>query len=175
MKTTEQMPPFFILGWSEDGTNEARQDNAERVKKYQEALREWQAVGLTERVSEISLFDVRDVRAQLAGKDSQIEVRLGSQDLGQRLKAALDVLDQYKQTPRGALITYVDFQGDRVVLGFSSGGKVSAGTEDADSTAADPGVVGTSKLTTEKQGGNKPRSRDAGEKKPTNENRSRVR
>ncbi|HEY8203721.1 MAG TPA: FtsQ-type POTRA domain-containing protein [Pyrinomonadaceae bacterium] len=175
MKTTEQMPPFFILGWCEDGTNEARQDNAERVKKYQEALREWQAVGLTERVSEISLFDVRDVRAQLAGKDSQIEVRLGSQDLGQRLKAALDVLDQYKQTPRGALITYVDFQGDRVVLGFSSGGKVSAGTEDADSTAADPGVVGTNKLTTEKQGGNKPRSRDAGEKKPTNENRSRGR
>lgn len=177
MKTTEQMPPFFILGWSEDGTNEARQDNAERVKKYQEALREWQAAGLTERVSEISLFDVRDVRAQLAGKDSQIEVRLGSQDLGQRLKAALDVLDQYKQTPRGALITYVDFQGDRVVLGFSSGGKVSAGTENANTTGVESSAVSANKKpqSTEKQGGNKPRSRDAGDKKPTNENRSRVR
>ena len=158
MKTTEQMPPFFILGWSEDGTNEARQDNAERV-------------------SEISLFDVRDVRAQLAGKDSQIEVRLGSQDLGQRLKAALDVLDQYKQTPRGALITYVDFQGDRVVLGFSSGGKVSAGTENANTTGVESSAVSANKKpqSTEKQGGNKPRLRDAGDKKPTNENRSRVR
>src|SRR5215510_2953098 len=69
MKPADQQPPFFILGWNEDGTNEAREDNAERVKKYQEALREWQSVGLTERVSEINLFDVRDVRAQLAGDD----------------------------------------------------------------------------------------------------------
>jgi hypothetical protein len=117
------VPPFFILGWNEDGTNEAREDNAERVKKYQEALREWQAVGLTGRVSEINLFDVRDVRAQLAGDDSQIEVRVGSHDLGSRLKIALDDLDQYKQTPRGRSITYVDYQGDRVVLGFNSAGE----------------------------------------------------
>ena len=129
MQPNDQTPPFFILGWNEDGTNEARVDNAERVKKYQEALREWQAAGLTERVSEITLFDVHDVRAQLAGSDSQIEVRLGSRDLGKRLKTALDVLDEYKQTPRGALITYVDFQGDRVVLGFSSGGKMSTGDD----------------------------------------------
>ena len=128
MKSTDQMPPFFILGWNEDGTNEAREENAERVKKYQEALREWQAVGLTARVSEINLFDVRDVRAQLAGDDSQIEVRVGAQDLGSRLKTALEELDRYKQTPRGRSITYVDYQGDRVVLGFSSGGNVESDT-----------------------------------------------
>lgn len=131
MKTNDQMPPFFIRGWNEDGTNEARQENAARVRKYQVALQEWQAAGLTERVSEISLYDVHDVRAQLAGKDSQIEVRLGSQELGRRLKTALDVLDEYKQTPRGSSITYVDFQGDRVVLGFNSGGKVSAESDPA--------------------------------------------
>jgi hypothetical protein len=56
---------------------------------------------LTDRVSEINLFDVRDVRAQLAGDDSQIEVRVGAQDLGARLKTALEELDRYKQTPRG--------------------------------------------------------------------------
>jgi len=132
MKTSDQMPPFFIRGWNEDGTNEARQENIERVKKYQEALREWQAAGLTDRVSEISLFDVHDVRAQLAGKDSEIEVRLGSRELGRRLKEALDVLDEYKQTPRGSSITYADYQGDHVLLGFSSGGKVSAGSDGAD-------------------------------------------
>ena len=143
MKTNDQTPPFFILGWNEDGTNEAHIDNAERVKKYQEALREWQAAGLAERISEISLYDVHDVRAQLAGNDSQIEVRLGSQDLGNRLKTALDVLDQYKQTPRGALITYVDFQGDRVVLGFSSGGKMAAGTDEPNPVADQAKTIST--------------------------------
>jgi cell division protein FtsQ len=123
MKTSDQMPPFFIRGWNEDGTSDAAQENAERVKKYLEAVREWQGVGLTERVSEINLVDVRDVRAQLSGKDSQIEVRLGAQELGRRLKMALDVLDEYKQTPRGAFITYVNVQRDRVELGVSSGAK----------------------------------------------------
>ena len=127
---SDQTPPFFIRGWNEDGTNEARKENAERVKKYQEALREWQTAGLVERVSEISLFDVHDVRAQLTGKDSDIEVRLGSEDLGRRLKDALHYLDEYRQTPRGSSITYVDSQGERVVLGYSSGVKVSAGSED---------------------------------------------
>lgn len=135
MKSTDQMPPFFILGWNEDGTNEAREDNVERVKKYQEALREWGSAGLTERVSEINLFDVRDVRAQLAGDDSQIEVRVGAQDLGNRLQIALNALDEYKQTPRGRSITYVDYQGDSVVLGFSSGGDTA--TNSATGTAAD--------------------------------------
>ena len=39
------------------------------------------------------------------------------------------MLDEYKQTPRGSSITYADYQGDHVLLGFSSGGKVSAGSE----------------------------------------------
>lgn len=134
MKATDQMPPFFIRGWNEDGTAEAAKENIERVQKYLEAVREWQALGLADRVSEISLIDVHDVRAQLAGKDSEIEVRLGGQDLGQRLKTALGVLDEYKQTPRGSLITYVELQGDRVMLGFSSGGKVSTGPDEGASS-----------------------------------------
>lgn len=124
MKTTDQMPPFFIRGWNEDGTADAAQENAQRMKKYLEAVSEWQSIGLTERVSEITLVDVHDVRAQLSGKDSQIEVRLGAQDLGRRLKMALDALDEYKQTPRGAFITYVDVQRDRVTLGSSAGAKM---------------------------------------------------
>jgi len=138
MKSTDQMPSFFIIGWNEDGTNEARVDNAERVKKYLEALREWQTAGLVDRISEINLFDVRDVRAQLAGDDSQIEVRVGSRDLGSRLKTALEDLDRYKQTPRGSSITYVDYQGDRVVLGFSSGGNVASDTNNAEAASDQP-------------------------------------
>ena len=167
MKTSDQEPPFFIRGWNEDGTNEARQENSERVKKYQEALREWQTAGVAARVSEISLFDVHDVRAQLAGKDSDIEVRLGSRELGRRLKEALDVLDEYKQTPRGASITYADYQGDHVLLGYSSGAKVSAGSDDnagePDDVAANAGDAATAAArnaeTTEKPADKKPRAR----------------
>lgn len=150
MKSSDQMPPFFIRGWNEEGTTDAAKENVERVKKYLEAVREWQAVGLAERVSEINLIDVRDVRAQLSGKDSDIEVRIGAMDLGTRLKTALEVLDEYKQTPQGASITYVELQGDRehptVVLGTSSGSKIAAGEES--SAAAETGEVQTTNATT---------------------------
>ena len=79
------------------------------------------AQGLSERVSEVNLMDIRDVRAQLAGDDSQIEVRLGSQDQGVRLSKALTVLDAQRQTPRGPLISYIDLtQGKRAIVGFSN-------------------------------------------------------
>src|SRR5713226_4980953 len=99
MQPADRVPSFFIRGWNEDGTEDARKENAERVQKYLEATREWEAAGLAERVSEINLIDMRDVRAQLAGSDSQIEVRLGGKDLGQHLKAELEALDEYKQAP----------------------------------------------------------------------------
>jgi len=86
-------------------------------------------MGLSDRVSEVDLIDLKGVRAQLGGNDSQIEVRLGSQDLGTRLKLALETLDQYKQTPRGSSITYLDLQTGRIVIGTNSGNKVSTSTE----------------------------------------------
>jgi cell division septal protein FtsQ len=184
MKSTDQMPPFFILGWNEDGTNEAREGNAERVKKYQEALHEWQAVGLVSRVSEINLFDVRDVRAQLAGDDSQIEVRVGAQDLGRRLKTALEELDRYKQTPRGRAIIYVDYQGDRVVLGFSSSGSPPSDTNReaaSDQTASlttatkKPTVAATKKKTDANPGDDKKHNPNARDEKTAHANQKRKR
>jgi cell division septal protein FtsQ len=129
VKAADSIPSFFIRGWNEEGTEGARSDNQERVQKYLEIARDWNAMGLSDRVSEVTLIDLRDVRAQLAGNDSRIEVRLGGQDLGARLKLALDTLDQYKQTPRGSSITYLDLQTGRIVIGTSSGNKVSTSTE----------------------------------------------
>lgn len=137
MKPADRAPAFFIRGWNEEGTDEARQENIERVQKYQEVAREWEAAGLADRVSEVNLIDVRDVRAQLAGNDSQIEVRLGGKDAGQRLKLELDVLDKYRQTPQGSSITYVDYQGGRVIIGFGAGNKVATGAEPTDQRADD--------------------------------------
>ena len=192
MKPADSVPSFFIRGWNEDGTEEARSDNAERVQKYLEVAREWNAMGLSERVSEVNLIDLHDVRAQLAGNDSQIEVRLGGQELDKRLKLALDTLDQYKQTPRGSSITYIDLQTGRIVIGTSSGSKASTTTEApaADSTGetastipSAPKTVGTtnsnrgsseSALTNGQR--QKPTRSNAGhEEKRTNSSRIRLR
>jgi cell division protein FtsQ len=143
MKPDDHMPAFFVRGWNEEGTDEARKENAERIQKYRELVREWDAQGLSERVSEVTLIDVRDVRAQLAGADSQIEVRLGSQDLGRRLKVALEALDMYKQSARGSAITYVDLQTGRVVIGFSSGNKTASDPAVSDDEEADKKVEST--------------------------------
>ena len=146
MSPTDQMPTFFLRGWSEENTDAARLENRERVQKYLELQREWDAIGLSERVSEVNLIDLRDIRAQLAGNDSEIEVRLGSRDADTRLKKALSVLDEQRETPRGGLISYVDLsQGKRAVVGFTSGRQLSDPAQNGEgSTAApvaEPGTV----------------------------------
>ncbi|MDQ5844789.1 MAG: FtsQ-type POTRA domain-containing protein [Acidobacteriota bacterium] len=131
MLPTDQLPAFFLRGLNEEDSDAARKENEERVQTFLALEREWNALGLSERVSEVNLIDIRDVRAQLAGDSSQIEVRLGSQDHGKRLKNALDVLDAQRQTPRGALISYIDLsQGKRAIVGLVSGTHTTSdGTE----------------------------------------------
>ena len=122
MLPTDQIPAFFLRGLSEEDPEGARKENRERVAKFLELQRDWDAAGLSERVSEVNLIDIRDVRAQLAGDNSQIEIRLGSQDHGKRLKDALEVLDAQRQSPRGSLISYIDLsQGKRAIVGLTSG------------------------------------------------------
>ena len=122
MSTTDQMPGFFLRGWNEDDSTAAQTENRERVGKFLELQRDWSAQGVSERVSEVNLLDLRDVRVQLAGDDSQIEVRLGGQDQSARLSKALNVLDAQRQTARGPLISYIDLtQGKRAIVGLVTG------------------------------------------------------
>lgn len=123
MAPTDQMPMFFLRGWNEDDdSTTAQAENRERVAKFLALQRDWSAQGIAERVSEANLLDLRDVRVQLAGNDSQIEVRLGSQDQSARLGKALNVLDAQRQTARGPLISYIDLtQGKRAIVGLVTG------------------------------------------------------
>jgi cell division protein FtsQ len=123
MAPTDQMPAFFLRGWNEDDDSATAQaENRERVAKFLELQRDWSAQGISDRVSEANLLDLRDVRVQLAGDDSQIEVRLGSQDQSARLGKALAVLDAQRQTARGPLISYIDLtQGKRAIVGLVTG------------------------------------------------------
>jgi len=140
MLPTDQMPAFFLRGWNEERGDGVQKENMDRVKAFLELQREWSADGLSDRVSEVNVIDTRDVRAQLAGDDSKIEVRLGSQDFGKRLKDALSVLDAHRQTPRGQFISYVDItQGRRAIVGFMSG--AHAISDGADTATSPP--VGT--------------------------------
>lgn len=133
MLPTDQIPSFFLRGLNEEDAAATRSENRERVQKFMELQRDWDAAGLSERVSEVNLIDIHDVRAQLAGDNSQIEVRLGSQDQGSRLKKALEVLDGQRQTSHGGLISYIDLsQGRRAIVGLVTGAQATAsGTEPA--------------------------------------------
>jgi cell division protein FtsQ len=120
----DQMPAFFIRGLDESGTGAARTLNRERMQKYEEMLGQWEAEGLSERVSEVNLEDLRDVRVQLAGDDARIEVRIGKENFGYRLKKTLAKLDESRNTPIGPFIVYIDAsrlmkKDDSLVLGLS--------------------------------------------------------
>ncbi len=129
---SDHLPSFFIRGWDEAETSDAHAANRERLQKYLEVAREWETANLSERVSEINLDDLRDVRAQLAGDDSQIEVRLGKENLTARLKRALQVLDEQRNTPRAPFITYLDVTRETsTTVGHSSGKQLSSEGENA--------------------------------------------
>jgi cell division protein FtsQ len=115
---------IFMRGWDEDGTEGARAQNRERVQKFLEMTNDWEAKGISRRVSEVNLNDLRDVRVQLTGDDSQIEIQLGGEDFGNRLKFALDELDRQRNTPIGPYILHINVaqgidKGNHVTIGVS--------------------------------------------------------
>ncbi|HEX8473181.1 MAG TPA: FtsQ-type POTRA domain-containing protein [Pyrinomonadaceae bacterium] len=134
--TTDQLNSFFIRGLDETSGDASRPENRERMKKVLEMKREWEAAGLAGRVSEVNLGDVHDVRAQLTGNDSQIEVRLGGRDFGARLDEALKTLDKVRQKRPEIVVTRLDAtqvtfdaaraaRGGRVIVGHKPGGSQS--------------------------------------------------
>lgn len=139
MAPTDQMPGFFLRGWNEDESKAGQDENRDRVSKFLDLQRDWDGQGLSERVSEVNLMDPRDVRVQLGGDDSQIEIRLGAQDQGARLKKALVVLDAQRQTVRGPLISYIDLsQGKRAIVGLVTGSHTVAEESSGTGTAGVP-------------------------------------
>jgi cell division septal protein FtsQ len=125
MSPADRMPAFFIRGWDETANDEGRASNRGRLQKYLELSRAWETSGLAQRVSEINLGDLKDVRVQLAGDDSQIEVRLGEKDFDSRLKHALEVLDEVKNRPGAPTITYLVALDRRINVGTGSGAQLS--------------------------------------------------
>jgi len=148
MLPTDQIPPFFLRGLNEEDPEGTRKENRERVEKFMELQRAWDAAGLSERVSEVNVIDIKDIRAQLAGDDSHIEIRLGSQDQGKRLKDGLEVLDGQRQSARGSLISYIDLsQGNkRAIVGLTSGAHATGASQ-----VSNPTIDSSSETTPDRQ------------------------
>jgi cell division septal protein FtsQ len=143
---TQQQPAFFMRGFDESNADAARAENRERVKTFMALASEWESSGLAARVSELNLDDMRDVRAQLAGDDSRIEVRLGREGWTKRLRQALETLDAQRSTPRAALFTYVDMtQGKRAVVGFNPHAQAATDAAAANAETPDATVGGESR------------------------------
>ena len=143
MQPTDQIPAFFLRGLSDEDSESAHNENRERVAKFLELQRDWDAAGLSERVSELNLMDIRDVRAQLAGDNSQIEVRLGSRDQAERLKGAFKALDSHDDIPNRALISYIDMSlgNGKAIVGLTSGAHTTTdGAEAPTATTTAPAV-----------------------------------
>ncbi|HSE20379.1 MAG TPA: FtsQ-type POTRA domain-containing protein [Pyrinomonadaceae bacterium] len=130
LNSTDKMPSFFLRGWNEDESAAAAEENRGRIAKFIQLQKDWDAEGLSDRISEVNVQDLRDVRAQLAGDDSQIEIRLGSVDQAKRLGPALQKLDQLRQTPRGPYVSYLVNEGERIFVGVVTGGRAFADTPD---------------------------------------------
>lgn len=128
---------IFMRGWDEDGAEGARAQNRERVEKFLEMTRDWETRGISRRVSEVNLYDLSDVRAQLTGDDAQIEIQLGREDFGDRLKFALEELDRQRATPIGPFILHINVaqgiqKGNHVTIGLSPDApNFSAGTSES--------------------------------------------
>jgi len=110
---------FFVRGLEEAQTEQARRQNRERMALASELKQDWARSGLSRRVSELNLADLRDVRVQLAGDDSLIEVRLGSQDYARRFRQALEKLDETGRTRNGECVSYVVMStGRNAIFGY---------------------------------------------------------
>ena len=162
VRADDHLPEFFIRGWNEEGGEDARKENIEKVRKYSALVKDWNAAGLSSRVSEVTLFDLQDVRVQLAGEDSQVEVRLHGDPSASNLSFALQQLDAYKQTPRGPTITYLDVQKDRVTIGSRPGNRTANDSANTDSsTGSDNAKPNTSSARNGTQGVAQSRQGDA--------------
>jgi hypothetical protein len=98
-------------------------------------------------VSEVNLMDIRDVRAQLAGDNSQIEVRLGSRDQAERLKGAFKALDSHDDIPNRALISYIDMSlgNGKAIVGLTTGAHTTTTGAETPTAAITAAAVGPAK------------------------------
>ena len=92
---------------------QSRRDNRARMVAALELKGDWEKSGLSKRVSEADLSDMRDVRVHLAGDDAGIQVVLGEKEYVRRFRNALEKLDEAGRVRNGICVTYVNMTSGR--------------------------------------------------------------
>jgi cell division protein FtsQ len=136
VEPTDDLPPFFLRGFDETLTTSAQTENRRRIAEAMKMIGEWRERKVVERVSEVNVDDLRDVRAQLSGRDAEVEVRLGANNYGMRLVKALEVLDEKRDVVRenrGGKIVRLDatLVPKPIIVGVSNQPSVSEHTAQA--------------------------------------------
>lgn len=127
VQPTDDLPPFFLRGYDETLTASAQIENRRRIKAAVKMTDEWRRAGVAARISEVNIDDLRDVRAQLAGRDADIEIRLAGDDYAGRLLKALEKLDERRdaltehKAHTGRKLIRIDTLPRNVVFGFDRG------------------------------------------------------
>lgn len=138
---TDDLPPFFLRGYDETLTTSAQTENRRRITEAMKMSHEWRGLGVVERISEVNVDDLRDVRAQLAGRDAEVEVRLGANNYGMRLVKALEVLDEKRDVvreSRGGEIVRLDatlVPKKPIIIGVGNHTNVSEAQADVDTAS----------------------------------------
>jgi cell division septal protein FtsQ len=156
---------FIVRGLEEERNAQARARNRERIRVALEMKGEWGRDRVAERVSEVNLGDLRDVRVQLAGDDSRIDVRLGREDYVARLREALEELDARRET-FSAPVTYIDLTtGRNAIFGFPQDVRAAALQRGPQQQAA-PDAPGNNAPAARGEGGTAARPAARPEEKP---------
>lgn len=98
---------FFFRGLDEANTETARRDNRARMSVALELKGDWERTGLSRRVSEADVSDLRDVRVHLSGDDAGVQIVVGGQEYATRFRQAIEKLDQLGRVQDGKCVTYV--------------------------------------------------------------------
>ena len=126
---------FFIRGLEEGSGETARRDNRARMEAALALKADWDKSGLSQRVSEVDLSDLEDVRVHLAGDDSGVQVVLGGQEYVKRFRNALDKLDERGRVLNGQCVTSVNMTtGRSAILTLD---RCPAGSDSAQGAAAE--------------------------------------
>jgi cell division protein FtsQ len=100
-----EVPPPPLTGFDEtEGSEAARADNRDRVARYVELREVLTPGGLWDRIDEVDMTYLKDVKVHLT--DSPVQVRVGDQDFRARLETALALLNAVKTGDTGALARY---------------------------------------------------------------------
>jgi hypothetical protein len=116
---------FFVRGLDESAADDdARRDNRERMAVALALKADWERDGLSKRVSELDLGELRDVRVYLAGADSGLKISLIAQaggaasadpgdavarhqDYAKRFRDALRALDLEGRANGSKCVSYI--------------------------------------------------------------------